>query len=46
MLQNLDIFDFALEKEDVQMLECMPQNTWGGEHPDFVIPKAVSNFEQ
>lgn len=46
MLQNLDIFDFALEKEDVQMLECMPQNTWGGEHPDFAVPKAVSNLEQ
>lgn len=46
MLQNMDIFGFALEKEDVQMLECMPQNTWQGEHPDFAIPKAVSNFEQ
>ena len=46
MLQNMDIFDFALEKEDVQMLECMPQNTWQGEHPDFAIPKAKSNFEQ
>ena len=46
MLQNMDIFDFALEKADVQMLECMPQNTWGGEHPDFAIPKAKSNFAQ
>lgn len=46
MLQNMDIFGFALEKEDVQMLECMPQNTWQGEHPDFSVPKAVSNFEQ
>lgn len=46
MLQNLDVFDFTLEKEDVQMLECMPQNTWGGEHPDFAVPKAVSNLEQ
>lgn len=46
MLQNMDIFDFALEKVDVQMLECMPQNTWQGEHPDFSVPKAVSNFEQ
>lgn len=46
MLQNMDIFDFVLEKEDVQMLECMPQNTWGGEHPDFAVPKAVSNLEQ
>ena len=46
MLQNMDIFDFALEKEDVQMLECMPQNTWQGEHPDFAIPRAKSNFGQ
>lgn len=46
MLQNMDIFNFALEREDVQILECMPQNTWQGEHPDFAIPKAVSNFEQ
>lgn len=46
MLQNMDIFDFALEKEDVQLMECMPQNTWQGEHPDFSIPKAVSNFNQ
>lgn len=46
MLQNMDIFGFELEKEDVQMLECMPQNTWQGEHPDFSVPKAVSNFEQ
>ena len=46
MLQNMDIFDFSLEKEDVQLMECMPQNTWQGEHPDFSIPKAVSNFNQ
>ena len=46
MLQNLDIFDFALEKEDVQMLECMPQNSWGGEHPVFPVPTAVSNWDQ
>lgn len=46
MLENMDIFDFALEKEDVQLMECMPQNTWQGEHPDFSIPKAVSNFNQ
>ncbi len=46
MLQNMDIFDFVLEKADVQMLECMPQNTWGGEHPDFAIPKAKSNLAQ
>ncbi len=46
MLQNMDIFDFTLEKEDVQLMECMPQNTWLGEHSDFAVPKAVSNFAQ
>ncbi len=46
MLENRMIFDFELEKEDVQMLECMPQNTWQGEHPDFAIPKVKSNFNQ
>lgn len=46
MLQNMQIFDFELEREDVQMLECMPQNTWQGEHPDFSIPKVKSHFEQ
>ncbi len=46
MRENRQIFDFELEKADVQMLECMPQNTWQGEHPDFAVPKAVSNFNQ
>ncbi len=46
MLENMKIFDFELDKEDVQMLECMPQNTWQGEHPDFAIPKVKSNFNQ
>ena len=46
MLENMDIFDFELEREDVQMLECMPQNTWQGEHPDFAIPKVKSNINQ
>lgn len=46
MLENMMIFDFELQKEDVQMLECMPQNTWQGEHPDFAIPKVKSNFNQ
>lgn len=46
MLENMQIFDFEMEREDIQMLECMPQNTWQGEHPDFAIPKVKSNFEQ
>lgn len=46
MLQNMDIFEFSISKEDLQMMECMPQNTWQGEHPDFAVPKAVSNINQ
>lgn len=45
MLENMCIFDFELTREEVQMLECMPQNTWQGEHPDFAIPKVKSNFD-
>lgn len=46
MLENMQLFDFELEREDMQMLECMPQNTWQGEHPDFSIPKVKSNINQ
>ncbi len=46
MKANADVFDFELEQEDIWMLECMPQNTWLGEHPDFHIPTAKSNREQ
>lgn len=46
MQENMYIFDFELSREEIQMLECMPQNTWQGEHPDFAIPKVKSNFEQ
>lgn len=35
---NAAVFDFTLSDEDVWMLSCMPQTTWLGEHPDFVIP--------
>lgn len=46
MQENMDIFDFEMKREDIQMLECMPQSTWQGEHPDFSIPKVKSNFDQ
>ena len=46
MKQNMEIFDFEIAREDMSILECMPQNTWLGEHPDFCIPKVSSNFEQ
>lgn len=39
MKQNMDIFDFAISDEDMSMIECMPQDCWLGEHPDFHIPK-------
>ena len=38
MKSNYEIFDFEIEQEDMWMLECMPQNTWLGEHPDFFMP--------
>ena len=40
---NLDVFDFSLSDDEVSMLSCMPQTTWLGEHPDFIIPTAKSN---
>lgn len=46
MKQNQDIFDFEISKEDMSVINNMPQNTWLGEHPDFAIPKKGSNFEQ
>lgn len=46
MKQNQDIFDFEITKEDMHIINNMPQNTWLGEHPDFAIPKKRSNFEQ
>lgn len=46
MKQNMDIFDFEITKEDMFMLECMPQEAWSGEHPDFHIPKVASNPQQ
>lgn len=46
MKQNQDIFDFEITREDMHIINNMPQNTWLGEHPDFAIPKKRSNFNQ
>ena len=46
MRENMNIFDFEITGEDMSVLECMPQNAWLGEHPDFNIPKVRSNFDQ
>ena len=43
MQENMNVFDFAIEEDDMWMLECMPQNTGLGEHPDFSIPNMKSN---
>ncbi len=45
MESNLNVFDFELSEDEVSMLSCMPQTTWLGEHPDFVIPSRKSNPE-
>ena len=34
MKQNMNVFSFELEKEDLYRLETMPQAGWSGEHPD------------
>lgn len=46
MKENMDIFDFEIQWEDMQIIEGMPQEAWSGEHPDFHIPKVFSNFNQ
>lgn len=46
MLSNMKILEFELKKEDMQILDCMPQTLWLGEHPDFSIPKKASNLNQ
>lgn len=46
MVDNLNVFDFELSREDMWLLTCMPQTTWLGEHPDFVVPKKASNPNQ
>lgn len=38
MKENIDIFDFKINEEDLSILSCMPQMGWLGEHPDFFLP--------
>lgn len=35
MKENLDIFGFKIDEEDMSLLSCLPQRGWSGEHPDF-----------
>lgn len=46
MKQNMDVFDFEISTEDLQMLSCMPPVGWSGQHPDFDMPVKTSNFTQ
>lgn len=34
MKENIDIFNFKMDQEDIYRLETMPQAGWSGEHPD------------
>ena len=34
MKENMDLFSFEMEKEDIYRLATMPQAGWSGEHPD------------
>lgn len=46
MRSNMDIFDFNLTEDEMWFLQCMPETTWMGEHPDFAIPAKRSNPDQ
>ena len=46
MIQNMQLFDFVIEDEDMSIIRNMPQSTWLGEHPDFNIPDRKSNLNQ
>lgn len=34
MEQNMDLFSFEMDQEDIWRLATMPQSGWSGEHPD------------
>ena len=34
MCQNLDVFGFNIEDDDMHQLMTLPQIGWSGEHPD------------
>lgn len=34
MKQNMDVFGFEIEPEDMYRIDSMPQTGWSGEHPD------------
>ncbi len=36
MKQNMEVFDFIIDEEDMSVLETLPQLGWSGEHPDRV----------
>lgn len=42
MLNNCDVYNFELSEEDVDLLSCIPQSDWLGEHPDFTVPDKFS----
>ncbi|MDO4261686.1 MAG: aldo/keto reductase [Eubacteriales bacterium] len=35
MRQNLELPEFTIAQEDLQLLDCLPQMGWSGEHPDL-----------
>lgn len=34
MKQNMDVFGFSIDEEDMYLISSMPQVGWSGEHPD------------
>lgn len=41
MRQNMDVFGFSIEEEDMYLISSMPQAGWSGEHPDPILAKKI-----
>jgi hypothetical protein len=37
MKQNLDIFSFEMDDDDISFLSCIPECGWSGEAPDLGV---------
>jgi len=41
MKQNMDVFGFSIDEEDMYLISSMPQAGWSGEHPDPVLATKI-----